>query len=115
AGDDGDLVRAGLAVPVAVGADLVDVEVVMGVLDGGDAVAARDELAHQAHGKARLAGILPPGDAEDLRSCHRSSTQSQFSASSRSSGVLMLKKGSNAPREVSTGGKVISRAWWRSI
>ncbi len=59
--------RAGLAVAVAVGADLVDVEIVVGVLDRRNAVAAAGEFLDEAHGKAGLAGILPAGDAEDFR------------------------------------------------
>jgi hypothetical protein len=45
---------------VAVGADLVDVEVVMGVLDGRDAVAATGELRDQGGRRAGLAGVLQP-------------------------------------------------------
>ncbi len=58
AGDDRHLMRAGLPVAVAVGADLVDIEIVVGVLDRRDAVAAAGELLDETYGKARLARIL---------------------------------------------------------
>ena len=70
AGNDGDLVRAGLPVTPAIRADLVDIEIMMGVLDGGDAVAARRQLGDDTDRKAGLARVLPAGDAEDLLCRH---------------------------------------------
>ncbi|MOA29879.1 hypothetical protein D3C78_1509220 [compost metagenome] len=72
AGNDGNLVRAGLPVTPAIGTDLVDVEIMMGVLDGGDAVAARRQFGDDTHRKACFARVLPAGNAKDLLYRHGS-------------------------------------------
>jgi hypothetical protein len=70
AAHDRDLTRAGRAVTERVRARLVDVDVMVGMLDGRHAPAAAHELRHQAFRQCRLAGVLPSGDAEDTLTCH---------------------------------------------
>ncbi|EGE56498.1 transcriptional regulator, LysR family protein [Rhizobium etli CNPAF512] len=108
AGDDRDLMCAGLAMAVTVGADLVDIEIMMGMLDRRDLVAAAGEFRHQPDGEPRFAGVLPAGDAEDFRCGHVRRASSQRCASTRSSGVLMLKKGSSRLARVGCSGKATS-------
>jgi hypothetical protein len=64
--DDGHLMGAGLAMAKAVGTDLVDVEIMVGVLDRRDAVAAPGQFCDEPDRKAGLSGILPAGNAEDF-------------------------------------------------
>lgn len=59
AGDDGDLVRARLTVTPAIGADLVDIEIMMGMLDGRDPIAPGRQFGDDADRKAGLARVFP--------------------------------------------------------
>src|SRR5690606_27383693 len=58
------LAGAGLTVQEAVLARMVDVEVVVGVLDGADTPPPAGQLADQCDDQRRLAGVLVAGDAE---------------------------------------------------
>ena len=62
--DHGHFRGAGGAMAKRIAARLVDIDVVMGMLDGGDPPAAPHELGDQPLDQGRLAGILPAGDAE---------------------------------------------------
>src|SRR5690606_20453832 len=93
------LAGARFTVAEAVGTGLVHIGVVMGVLDGGDDVAATGEFLHEADGKPGLAGILPSANAEDARCRHRPSSRIRR-AFSRSCGVLTFMKGSSGSRDV---------------
>lgn len=64
AADQRDLGGAGRAMAPGIGAGLVDVDIVVSMLDGGDAPAAPHKLGDQPLGQGGLAGILPAGDAE---------------------------------------------------
>ena len=67
---------------------MVDVEGVVRVLDGGHLVAEPRQMPHQLFDQRGLAGILEAGNADDVHA-----PLAIISASARSSGVLMLKKG----------------------
>src|SRR5690606_25093744 len=92
AGDERDLGGAGGAMAEAVGAFVVDVEGVMGVLDGGDPVAAAGQLGDQPLDQRGLAGVLPARHPKDgtLRRAHRWLSRNRRSAVASSSGVLTL-------------------------
>ena len=64
AADQRHLGRAGGAMAEGIGAGLVDVGGVVGVLDRRDRPAAAHELGDQPLGERRLARVLPAGDAE---------------------------------------------------
>ena len=94
-----DLGGAGGAVAVAVLAGLVDVEAVVGVLDGGDGEAAGGEVGDEALDEHGLAGVLPAGHAVEPHGA------ASASARARSSGVLTLKKASGSGK--SDGGAAV--------
>src|SRR3546814_13820501 len=71
AGGDHHLGRTGLAVPEAVLAGPVDIEIVMGVLDGRDGDAAGGQCRQEADQQGRLAAAAPAGEAEDLHAGFR--------------------------------------------
>lgn len=75
-----------------IGAFMVDIEIMMSVLDGGDTISTCGKACDQTFGHRRLAGIFPAGDAEQL--LVHSITSASFCAATRSSGRLMLKNGS---------------------
>ena len=61
---------AGLAMAPGVLARLVEIDLVVGVLDGRDAVAGRGQMADQPLDQRGLAVVLPADDPEDLhRTC----------------------------------------------
>ena len=60
----------GCAMAIRIRARPVDVDVVMGMLDGRHPPAAAHELGHQTLRQRRLAGVLPAGDPEDARRAH---------------------------------------------
>src|SRR5690606_31676343 len=86
----------------------VDIEGVVGMLDRGYAIAPRRQLGDEALGHGGLAGILPPGNAENPVAAHDASAR-YCRASSRSSAVLMLKNGSSVPPRQGTGEKSTSQ------
>jgi len=49
---------------------LIDLDVVMGVLDGGDTKAAAHELGYQPLDQRCFPRVLPAGNAEHGASCH---------------------------------------------
>ena len=112
--NDRDLRGAGATMAGAIGLAVVDLELVMGVLDGRHPQPAPGELLDEAHGQRRLAGLLPAGNADDRdRFGDRAAATSYLGimsasmarASSSSAGVLALKKGSTARPPNSTNGK----------
>ena len=64
-GADQDLGRAGQAVAVRILAGLVDVEGVMGVLEGRDREPARHQAGDHLGQQRGLAGAAPAGEADD--------------------------------------------------
>ncbi len=56
--------------PVRIPSWMIDVEIVVAVLDRVDGESPPDELGDQPLHQGRLAGILPPGDAEDSLAAH---------------------------------------------
>jgi len=66
---DCDLARAGLAVQPRILARMVDVEVMVGVLDGRDLEAAPDQRRNDPRDQRRLAGSAPAGKADDAHRC----------------------------------------------
>ena len=68
--DQRDLGGAGRAMTPGIGATPIDVDVVMGMLDGGDTPASPHEFRDQPLDERGLAGILPAGDAEDATTVH---------------------------------------------
>ena len=68
---DRHLPGAGLAVAPGIAPFVIDVEGMVGMLDGRDAVASLDEFLDQALGQGRLARILEPDDAQELSASRR--------------------------------------------
>jgi hypothetical protein len=79
--------------PEAVTALVVDVEGMMGVLDGRDAMAAERKFRDQTLDECGLAGVLESRNTNDPV-IHGRKSDTICSPKVRSSGVLMLKKGS---------------------
>src|SRR3972149_11935944 len=103
----GDLASARLAHLERVAPLMIDLELGMGMLDDGDGIAAPGKLANKPDHECGLARILP-ADHPEQRGRHGACTVTRVSASAKSSGRLMLKKGSIDLPPISTGGGVAS-------
>src|SRR3990170_8684018 len=88
---------------------MIDLELGMGMFDDGDGIAPPVKLANKPDHERGLARILP-ADHPEQRGRHGACTFTRVSASAKSSGRLMLKKGSIDLPPISTGGKLTSTA-----
>src|SRR3990170_5956684 len=105
----GDLASASLAHLEGIAPRMIDLELGMGMFDDGDGIAAPGKLANKPDHERGLARILP-ADHPEQRGRHGACTVTRVSASAKSSGRLMLKKGSIDLPPISTGGKLTATA-----